>query len=134
MSIQNAVIIPTENVGADVPQHIVQSATPGIVPVASAPSPISPKQQTQERDLQAMLRKYADHIDEDTAFAETMRPATMRQTLVLGLEPTIMVKVGPLLDAGGRIVNIEMCPNHHGQMFLAVVVEHPVESKKEIKQ
>ena len=135
MGLKNVVVVPTENVGADVPQHIVQSAATGNIPVASAPPPISLKQQAQERDLQAMLKRYADHMDEGEPLAESIQPVKTRQTLVLGLEPIIMVKVGPLLDAGGRIVNIEMCPNHHGQIFLAVVIEHPdvEDPKKEVK-
>lgn len=134
MGFKNAVVVPTENVGADVPQHIVESAATGNIPVAPAPPPMSARQQAQERDLHAMLKRYADHIDEGESLAEGMQPVRMRQTLVLGLETGLMIKIDPLLDAGGRIVNIKMCPNHHGQIFLAVVIEHPdIEPKQEIK-
>ena len=134
MGFKNAVVVPTENVGADVPHHIVESAATGNVPVAPAPPPMSAKQQAQERNFHAMLKQYADHLDEGEPLAEGVQPARTRQTLVLGLETGITEKINPLLDAGGKIVNIKMCPNHHGQIFLAVVVEHPdLEPKQEIK-
>jgi len=54
-----------------------------------------------------------------------------RQSLIIGEQPVVMSNVEPLLcKQNGKILSVNMHPNHHGIMIIAVVVDHEIVKEK----
>jgi len=130
MGLINPMIVPTDNagVGVSIPEHIIQSTktnTPNsIIPqITSTERTIAPQLSPMERTTATRLVKNLE-MEEMFEKEDNMDNGKLRQTLVLGTEQVVQSKINALLDIGGKIINIQMCPNHHGQTIFAIVVEH----------
>lgn len=86
----------------------------------------SPKVEDNSR-LAAMVSGIKENVPRQIESANTK----YRQTLIMGEQPIVAEKVETLLGKQhGRVISVNMHPNHHGIMMIAVVVEHEVAKEK----
>lgn len=71
--------------------------------------------------LAAMVDGIKDNVERQVESISMRR----RQSLIIGSEAVVKTSVEPLLsNAAGKILSVEMRPDHHGNMVFAIVIEH----------
>lgn len=86
---------------------------------ASAPPPQNMMQQVDDLAKQAIRSM------------EPVKPPPRRQTVFVGEQNKIVEQVNRILSSGRALVcSLSMHPDPHGNMILAIVVEHDVEDRR----
>lgn len=111
------------------PPQILPARVPSVGQFESQPSLYempSPKVEDNSR-LAAMVSGIKENVPRQIELTNVK----FRQSLIMGEQPLVQEKVDFLLSRqSGRVLSVNMHPNHHGIMMIAVVVEHEVVKEK----
>lgn len=132
---------PTRKIVGDpvssTPPDIILPPKPTIMPLEppakpdAVPSMHDSHSKTAAKITQTMRGLGNDVAHFNEARQEAQQAAMVRQSLLVGEEKRILEQIEPLLaKQGGRIMSVNMVPNHHGNIMFAIVVEHYLKERK----
>jgi hypothetical protein len=103
-------------------------------PAMHIPAAVTPEEQSRQRGITA-IPETARAIERQIkgaakAASDFPVPSRRRQSIVLSTHEGFAAKCEPLFKLAGRVIHLAMHPDHHGQMFLAAVIEHEIATEE----